>query len=365
MKNGVVVCLNANKPGVCAATQLAYEVWLKKTKARHENKKRNHGVNFDKLSDANKAKMKEAVLASMKMDAHTSNGTTMASPRKKPMILVANVIILSLASGSRDILPAPIMSNFPHIHLQLSTNLGCPNCPVVHCIVNTAAALSTENFHFIAAVAKQYPHCVAKLYVPKDYNPIMLSGIVQRGGESVTTKLTVGFQFHLPYLTKDGNPTSILIATGPHVMVNLIVGLPFIQATCAIIDLADNVVDLRTLDAPPVPLEYRCAMVQVPVMGEGGKHPVHMAGAYDNLLSEIKSLKQYFTQALTITAPEIEDGLGQRKDSFGASPAKATYIPPTTLQLALAHATNVGKRGFVADPIEIYSEPNMGISSDD
>ncbi len=249
--------------------------------------------------------------------------------------------------------------------MQLGTNLGCPNCPVVRCAVDTAAALSTGNFHFVAAVAKQYPHCITKLYVPKDYNPIVLSGIVQRGGESVTTKLTVGFQFHLPYLTKDGNPTSILIATGPHVTVNTIVGLPFIQATHAIIDLADNVVDLPTLDALPFPLEYHRTTVHVPVMGEGGKHPVYMAGAYEDLISEIESLEQYFTQALTITAPKIEDGLGQRKVSFGASPAKATYISPTTLQLALAHATNAGRRGFVADPMENYSKSNMWIDSDD
>ena len=93
----------------------------------------------------------------------------------------------------------------------------------------------------------------------------MLSGIVQRGGESITTELTVGFQFHLPYLTKDGDPTSILIATGPHVTVNMIVGLPFIQATRAVIDLSDNVVKLRAFDAPHFPLEYRRATVHVPV----------------------------------------------------------------------------------------------------
>jgi hypothetical protein len=100
-------------------------------------------------------------------------------------------------------------------------------------------------------------------------------------------------------------------------------------------------------------------------MGEGSKHPVHMAGTYNNLISNIKSLEQYFTQALTITAPEIKDRLGQRKISFGASSAKAAYILPTTLQLVLAHATNVGKRGFVADPMKNYSKPNMGIDSDD
>ena len=95
-------------------------------------------------------------------------------------------------------------------------------------MVDTAAALTTGNFHFVAALAKRYPHCVAKLYAPKDYNPIVLSGIVQRGGESITTDLTVGFQFHLPYLTRDGQAMSILIAIGPHITVNTIVGLPFI-----------------------------------------------------------------------------------------------------------------------------------------
>ena len=133
------------------------------------------------------------------------------------------------------------MSNFPHILLQFGTEMGCSNCPVVRCVLDTAAALSTGNFHFVTAIAKQYPHCIAKIFVPQDYNPIVLSGIVQRGGESITTELTVGFQFHLPYVTRDGDTTSLLIATGPHVTVNMIVGLPFIQATHAVIDLSDNV----------------------------------------------------------------------------------------------------------------------------
>jgi hypothetical protein len=101
-------------------------------------------------------------------------------------------------------MPVPIMSNFPLICLQLGSTLDCANCPVLRCVVDTAAALMTGNFHFVATLAKKYPHCIAKLYVPEDYNPIVLSGIVQRGGESVTMELTVGFQFHLPYKTRDG-----------------------------------------------------------------------------------------------------------------------------------------------------------------
>jgi hypothetical protein len=101
---------------------------------------------------------------------------------------MVGIVVLSSATASRDILPAPIVSNFPLIHLQLGTDLDCPNCPIMHYVFDTAAALSTGNFHFVAVVAKQYPHCNVKLYDPKDYNPIVLSGIVHHqvnGGISV------------------------------------------------------------------------------------------------------------------------------------------------------------------------------------
>ncbi len=63
---------------------------------------------------------------------------------------------------------------------------------------------------------------------------------------------------------------SILIATGLHVTVNTIVGLPFIQATHMIINLLDNVADMRMLNAFLFPLEYRCAAVHVPIVDEAG-----------------------------------------------------------------------------------------------
>ena len=172
-----------------------------------------------------------------------SAAATSQTAAKIPRILIADIIVLSAATPTKGILPAPIVSNFPHIQLQLGSTDEGADCPVLRCVVDTAAALTTGNFHFVAAVAKCYPHCVAKIFVPNDYSPIVLSGIVQHGGESVTTELSVGFQFHLPYLTKEGEPTSILVATGPHVTVNMIVGLPFIQATRGIIDFADNVAD--------------------------------------------------------------------------------------------------------------------------
>jgi hypothetical protein len=58
--------------------------------------------------------------------------------------------------------------------------------------------------HFVAAIARPYPHCVAKIFLPEDYSPIILLVIVQDNVQPVTTDLLVAFQFHLPYLTDLG-----------------------------------------------------------------------------------------------------------------------------------------------------------------
>jgi hypothetical protein len=130
MKNGVVVCPNANKPGIHAAAQAAYKKWPEKSKAHRENRKRNCSeVDYNNLSNASKAKMKEAVLASMSIRVHNDGDTTPSkddsggSCTKKPMILMVDIVALLSATASCDILPAPIVSNFPHIRLQLGSDL--------------------------------------------------------------------------------------------------------------------------------------------------------------------------------------------------------------------------------------------------
>ena len=96
-----------------------------------------------------------------------------------------------------------------------------------------------------------------KVFAPKDYSPIILSGIVQSSEQaSVTTKLEVGWQFHLPYKTKGGDDTSFSIATGPHVSVNIILGILFMQATGMIIDLVDNVAECKHLNCTPFTIDF-------------------------------------------------------------------------------------------------------------
>jgi hypothetical protein len=303
--------------------------------------------------------MQEFVLTSLCVHNTTDEALTITADSSRPCdpcknsptkqmkmtILVVDVLVLSSASLNKSILPAPIMTNFPHIHLQLGAELDCPKCPVLRCVVDTVAALTMCNFHFVMTVAKRYPHCVAKIFVPEDYNPIVLSGIVQHRGESVTTKLMVGFQFYLPYLMKDRSLTSIVIATGPHMTVNTIVGLPFIQATQAIIDLSDNFADLRAIDAPLFPIKYHRATVHVPVIEEGADCPVYLTASEQALIQDIKHLKAYFS---SIDVVAEEDSI-DRHMLFGSSPGKSFRV-----------LLPASPYGFVNSPMEYYSDPGMG-----
>jgi hypothetical protein len=133
-----------------------------------------------------------------------SNASTPKPWTPNLLIFVVDVSVLSTMTANKELLLAPIMTNFLHICLKFETDMDNESCPEVRAIVDTATALSTGNFHFVLAIAKKFPHCFAKLYVPEDYNLIILLGIVQRGGECITTKLSVSFQFHLPYLTHSG-----------------------------------------------------------------------------------------------------------------------------------------------------------------
>jgi hypothetical protein len=364
------VCPNHNQLGVCAIAEAAYKAWLAKARKRHAthaSRKRNRGgTDYDNMTPKNKAKIKEQVLASMGVttirqgdDASTiTNNSAKSGGAKtptKPFILIADDQVLSSANLSKDILPAPIVSNLPHILLKFGTSLDDPDCPSVRCLVDTGATLTTGNFHYVAAIAKRLPHCVAKVYGPEDYNAIVLSGIIQRGaGDSVATKLTVGFQFHLPYLTHEGQATSILITTRPHVAVNAIVGLPFIQATKMIIDASDHIVDMRALDTPPSPLEYCRAAVHVPILEENSAARVIMRNTHTTLIKEIEDLELFFSNAAV-------EQYGAGRMSFGS---RAVSQPLSPSKLALRIDTVLGKHGLTESSTDDYSDPSWGIQPD-
>jgi hypothetical protein len=182
------VCPNKDKPGICKAAKANYKEWLERCKKLNK-KRKEKSISFDKLADKDKVKMQQSVLASLCVSSSNNETLTITaadlstrSPPAKKLhmtILVIKVLVLLSASPLKNILPALIVANFPHIHIQLGLELDDPSCPVLCCVVDTAAALTTVTFHFVTAIAKRYPHCIAKIFVPEDYNPNVLSGIVQ------------------------------------------------------------------------------------------------------------------------------------------------------------------------------------------
>ncbi len=306
----VVKCPNKFNPGVQENAQKSLEKFratCKKQRERNSKKRNLATTNLSDFDDVSQQRIREQVLQSttkgnvgdatsviLAVTSTSQQSKTQDSPGKRSAGYIFIIDVQVLASGSplKQVMPISIQSNLPHILLQLGIALDFPDCPSIRCAVDTCAALSTGSFHFFASVAKRFPHCVAKIFAPKDYSPIILLGIVQSNKQSaVTTELEVGWQFHLPYVTKTGKAALFAIATGPHVSVNTILGLPFQLATGMIIDLVNKRVECKTLDCPPFTINFRRTSNHVPVMDEpNAQTKVHLAETYRRVIKDIENL---------------------------------------------------------------------------
>jgi hypothetical protein len=310
----VVKCPSQKNPGIQENAQKSlerYRATRKKNREKNSKKRNLATANLSDFDEASQQRIREQVLQSntksnvgdatsvisaVTTTSHQSKTRDPQGKRSLGYIFVVDVQVLAAGNPLKQVMPISIQSNLPHIALQLGIALDCPDCPTIRCAVDTCAALSTGSFHFFASVAKHFPHCVAKIFTPKDYAPIILSGIVHSSEQAaVTTELEVGWQFHLPYKTKTGEDSSFAIATGPHVSVNTILGLPFQKATGTIIDLVDDVVQLKHLDCPPFNINYRCTSNHVPVMDKpSAKTKVHFAETYKRVIKDIENLEQFY-----------------------------------------------------------------------
>jgi hypothetical protein len=198
LKNGIYVikCPNAGNPGIQDNAKKTIERIRNKQKKKQQDsqKKKNLATtNYSDFDETSKERIWQQVLQSVATASDAASvsssitgitgGTASASPgagrgRGKPVIFMYDAQVLQ-TEINRPTLPVTIQSGMPHITLQLGTVLDNTESPSIQCVLNTAAALCTGNYHFFAAIAKRYPHCVAKIYLPEDYSPIILSGIVQ------------------------------------------------------------------------------------------------------------------------------------------------------------------------------------------
>jgi hypothetical protein len=354
----VIICPNKDNPGVAQNAAKGIERMRKNRKKRHAQnvKRKNLGTaNFSDFDEAGQKRIREQVLQTIG-GREVGDGASVASSVTTPSTLapgggagrgrgrrhvfVVDVPVLAV-SPLKQQMPIAIQSNLPHIILKLGHSLDSPNCPEIRMAVDTCAALTTGSFHFYAQIAKRFPQCVEKIYAPQDYAAIVLSGIVQKGEAAVTTELEVCFQFHLPYKTKDGDDASFMIATGPHVSVNTILGLPFQLATGAIVDFVDMVVECKHLDCPPFPIDFRRTSNHVPVMDKTDA-PVQLT-EFRDVIREIEHLERYYdakVQAGSSSSSTTHSGV-----HFGSrSAARPAVIDSCSVDSASYHSSGFSSR---------------------
>ncbi len=270
-----MICSYSTKSGVqgCAALQISQFQTRKKKQAREYKKKKNmNTINWEDLP----AKSQERILLQQQLvssvvtqdNQSVSSSITEAtginrSGTKHGSVTLHQDVVIILSSDTTK-LPIPIAIHSPMAHVTLQAGLSNKerDCPALKCVFDSGAALSTAK----EAVIHQYPHILKKIYLSEDYAAIILSGIVNTPDSApITTKLNIRFDIHLPYTTKDGNNTSLLVAAGSNVAVNLILGLPFIKATGMIADFVNNVCEAKNLLWDPFPIDFKCATKSIPV----------------------------------------------------------------------------------------------------
>jgi hypothetical protein len=86
-----------------------------------------------------------------------------------------------------------------------------------------------------------------------------LSGVVSDDDDkhNYSTSLPCVVEFHMPYITSAGSPTSLKIVCGKQVGVNALIGMSFMTAAKLVVDLNDNVVESKLLTCDPFPLVFK------------------------------------------------------------------------------------------------------------
>ncbi len=265
-------------------------------------------------------------------------GITRSGTKHSSVTLHQDVVILASDSHKP---PIPIAIHSPMTHIMLHTGLPSKekDCPALKCVFDLGATLSTANFHFMEAVIRQFPHILKKIYLPGNYAAIILSSIVNTPDSMpITTKLNIGFDIHLPYTTKDGSYTSLLVAAGPNLAVNLILGLPFIKATGMIADFVDNVCEAKNLLCNPFPIDFKCAMKSIPVFQESKaasklhnkevQHTLHVLG----MLKTFYACKDADGKWLHIIKPSLEGESNPRKHQAPPSGVVHAYVDQKLLK---------------------------------
>jgi hypothetical protein len=248
-KTKTIVCPKKDIPEVVARAA----AWLKDFRERAKQRR-------NQRSKSNKALLTQLLLK-LKSDD---------TPSKSNAADTANTVCLTTivlaASGNLPQIPIQVYPTLPHINIKLGTHESTFQ-PSISVIVDSGSTLCTGNSDYVMAIAKAYPQLVKSITLAADrYSPIILSGVVNDDEKqhNFSTTLPCVVEFHLPYMTTAGSPTSLKIACGKQVGINVLIGMSFMTAAKLILDLNDFVVESKLLDCEPFPVIFKRPQKSLP-----------------------------------------------------------------------------------------------------
>jgi hypothetical protein len=123
-----------------------------------------------------------------------------------------------------------------------------------------------------------------------------------------------------------------------------------------IIDLSENVADMRALDASPFPLEYHRATVHVPIVDEANAARIHLSTTHLNMIKDIEALEWHFSAASHMA--DVLNDNANRRVSFGSRAVgqPMSYTMGNVIS-ALCQDSLLGKHGLFDSPMDNFSDP--------
>ena len=161
-------------------------------------------------------------------------------------------------------------------------------------------------------IAKSYPQLVKSIiYSGDNYAAITLKGVVSEKDNmhETSTDLTAVIEYYTPYVTNDGNPTTLRVALGNDVSANLILGLSTIKAAKLCFDPCDDIITSSVLENfSPTSVTYMNTIRSIP---NNLQSHVGMSNMSDHcktivqLANKIERSKDQIT--VKITKPKSDD----------------------------------------------------------
>jgi hypothetical protein len=247
----LIICPKAGNPRICKNTTKTITHICNKQKKKQQdctNCKNLATNNFSDFNDAIKECIWQQVLQSMSvtLDAASislsitsaTGGTTAASAGsgrgKKPFVFICNV---------------QVVWNKTHIQIfLLASKVECPTSLSSSALFLTKATARASDVSWTLLQLSAHGINISWLLLQSSSHTVLLrSSFLKIIHLLFSWELNrmmhgpsplISHQFHPPYLTKDGTPTSFIAATGPQVSMNMVLGLLMIKATSMVINTA-------------------------------------------------------------------------------------------------------------------------------